>query len=626
EPLIGIFLNTLAVRVDLRGDPSFRQLLGRVREATVDAFANQDVPFERLVEALQVPRALSHSPVYQAMLTLQNAFGAPLALEGLQVERMGTTVVTAQQDLSLALEERDGLEGMIQYATDLYDAPTIARMAEHFAVLLDGASADPDRPLSRLPMLSDAERETVLAAWNATDAEYDALPVHALVQAQARRTPDAPAVTCGAETLSYAELDARANRLAHHLARLGIARGGTAAISMERSSALLVAMLAVWKAGAAYVPVDPAYPEERRAGMLADCGAAVVLADAVSVEGLPRTDAAVVTVDRLDLAAERDSAPPIDVDADDLAYVIYTSGSTGRPKGVMVPHRGVANFLASMAREPGIAGEDVLAAVTSLSFDIAVLELLLPLTAGARVVVATRDEAMDAGRLANLLDASGATMMQATPATWRMLLQAGWAGKPDLAILSGGEALAPELARELLPRGRALWNLYGPTETTIWSAVQRVESADSIHLGRPIANTRLYVLDPALQPCAIGVPGELFIGGDGVVRGYLNRPELTAERFLDDPFSTTPGARMYRTGDLARYRRDGNVEFLGRLDHQVKIRGYRIELGEIEALLLRQPAVREAVVIAREDVPGDKRLVAYVVPQASGAGAVDTAA
>ena len=613
EPLIGFFVNTLAVRTDLRGDPTFRELLARVREATVGAFANQDVPFERLVEALQVPRALSHAPVYQAMLTLQNAFGAPLSLPGLTVERLGAQVTTAAQELSLALEDGEELVGMIQYATDLFDRDTVARLAVHLRRLLAAAAADPDRRLSALPLMDGEERERVISAWNATDAPYAAVPVHALVQAQAERTPDAVAVACADEALTYAELETRANRLARHLLRLGVRRADRVSISMERSPALLVAMLAVWKVGAAYVPVDPAYPEERRAGMLADCGAALVLADAVSVDGLPRSDARVVTVDRLDLSAGDASSPSADVDADDLAYVIYTSGSTGRPKGVMVPHRGVANFLASMAREPGIGPDDVLVAVTSLSFDIAVLELLLPLTCGARIVIATREEALDAGRLARLLDGSGATVMQATPATWRMLLQSGWAGKPDLAILSGGEALAPDLARELLPRGRALWNLYGPTETTIWSAVHRVESTESIPLGHAIANTRLYVLDPSLRPCPPGVPGELFIGGEGVVRGYLDRPALTAGRFVPDPFSAAPGARFYRTGDLVRRKADGALEFLGRTDFQVKVRGFRIELGEIEAALAEHPSIREAVVTVREDAPGDARIVAYLV-------------
>ncbi|HYR08507.1 MAG TPA: amino acid adenylation domain-containing protein, partial [Longimicrobium sp.] len=555
EPLIGFFLNTLAVRVDLSGDPTFREVLRRVRAATLGAYAHQEVPFERLVDALKVERSLSHPPVFQVMLTLHNAAGEGLRLPGLIVETVAAEVRSAQVDLTLYLEERgDGLEGMLQYAADLFDPATVARMGRHLLAVLDAAAADPGLRLSELPLLADDERAQVVDDCNQTDAPYAAVPVHLLVASQAARTPDAVAVRCGGETLTYAALDAASSRLARHLVGLGVARGERLALSMERSPALLVAMLAAWKAGAAYVPIDPAYPAERRAYMLADCGASAVLTDAASADGLPATDAPVVTVDTLDLADADASPPDVPVDADDLAYVIYTSGSTGRPKGVMVPHRGVANFLASMAREPGIGEGDVLVAVTSLSFDIAVLELLLPLTSGAQVALATRDEAMDAARLAALLDSTGATVMQATPATWRLLAQSGWRGKPDLAVLCGGEALPPELARELLPRGRALWNLYGPTETTIWSAVQRVEDADRVGLGGPIANTRLYVLDPALRPCPIGVPGELYIGGDGVVRGYLHRPGLTAERFVPDPFARTPGARLYRTGDRVRWR------------------------------------------------------------------------
>jgi amino acid adenylation domain-containing protein len=645
EPLIGFFLNTLAVRVDLSGDPTFREVLRRVRAATLGAYAHQEVPFERLVDALKVERSLSHPPVFQVMLTLHNAAGEGLRLPGLAVEPVAAEVRSAQVDLTLYLEERgDGLEGMLQYAADLFDAPTVARMGRHLRALLDGAAADPGLRLSELPLLAEDEHAQVVTEPNDTDAPYAAVPVHLLVASQAARTPDTVAVRCGGETLTYAALDAASSRLARHLAGLGVARGERVALSMERSPALLVAMLAAWKAGAAYVPIDPAYPAERRAYMLADCGAAVVLTDAASADGLPATDAPAVTVDTLDLADADDSAPGVVVDADDLAYVIYTSGSTGRPKGVMVPHRGVANFLASMAREPGIGEDDVLLAVTSLSFDIAVLELLLPLTAGAQVALATRDEAMDAARLAALLERTGATVMQATPATWRLLVQSGWRGKPDLALLSGGEALAPELARELLPRGRALWNLYGPTETTIWSAAQRVETADAIALGRPIANTRLYVLDPALRPCPVGVPGELYIGGEGVVRGYLHRPALTAERFVPDPFADGDGARLYRTGDRVRWRESALVrecvsagvdpasansrtnalthsrtssalEFLGRIDFQVKVRGFRIELGEIEAALAEHPGVRECVAVVREDTPGDARIVAYLVAE-----------
>ncbi|HYR11954.1 MAG TPA: condensation domain-containing protein, partial [Longimicrobium sp.] len=511
EGLVGLFLNTLALRTDLSGDPTFAELVARVRETTVDAYAHQEVPFERLVDALGVERALSHSPVVQVHFVLHTEPANEIVLGPLQLALVEPEPASTQYELSFSLRERrHGMEVDVEYNRDLFDRATVERMTAHFRTLFQAAATDPDLHLSRLPLSSAEEREASLAGGRGLDLDPPAVPAHALVSAQAARTPGATAVVSGGESITYAELEARSSRLARHLVGLGIGRGERVAISMERSVALLVAMLAAWKAGAAYVPIDPAYPEERRAYMLDDCGASVILTDAASAAGLPATEAQVVTVDTLHLADEDASAPDVRVDAYDLAYVIYTSGSTGRPKGVMVPHGAVANFLTSMAREPGIGAEDVMVAVTSLSFDIAVLELLLPLTVGARTVVATREEALDPRRLAALLQSSGATMMQATPATWRMLAQSGWAGDPRLAILCGGEALPPELARALLPRGRALWNLYGPTETTIWSAVQRVRDAERIGLGEPIANTQLYVLDPSLRPAPLGVPGELF--------------------------------------------------------------------------------------------------------------------
>jgi amino acid adenylation domain-containing protein len=627
EGLVGFFINTLALRTRTDGDPTFAELVERVRRTTIDAYGHQDVPFERIVDELKVERALSHSPIAQVNVILHTEPVDPIVLGDLKLALVEPEPESAQHELSFSL--RDRWRGMpmefdVEYNRDLFDRSTVERIASHFHTLFLAAAADPTLRISQLPLGDDAEREESLTRWNATDAEYPALPVHALVSAQAARTPDAVAVAGGAEALTYAELDDRSNRLAHHLVGLGVRRESLVAISMERSPALLVAMLAAWKAGAAYVPIDPAYPEDRRAYMLADSVATVVLADSASAEGIPGdAGRTVVVVDRLDLAAGEGRAVSIDVDADALAYVIYTSGSTGRPKGVMVPHRGVANFLASMAREPGIHGCDVLVAVTSLSFDIAVLELLLPLVTGAKTVVATREQALDPARLASLLRESGATMMQATPATWRMLVRSGWEGDDKLAILCGGEALPPDLARELIPRGRGLWNLYGPTETTIWSAVERVEHAEAIRLGHPVANTRLYVLDAHGRPCAPGIPGELFIGGDGVVRGYLRRPALTAERFVPDPFAEKAGARLYRTGDRVRRRTDGALEFLGRVDFQVKLRGFRIELGEIEAALADQPGVREAVAVVREDVAGDARLVAYVVPAGLAAPSAD---
>jgi amino acid adenylation domain-containing protein len=484
--------------------------------------------------------------------------------------------------------------------------------------------ADPDAAVADLPMLSSAERRQLVEVWNDTrDAYPEAATVHRLVEEQVRRTPGAVALTFEGEDWTCAELNARANRLAHSLRRRGAGPGTRVGIFLERSLDLVAALLGVLKAGAAYVPLDPTYPAERLAYVVEDSGAALLLTEERLRWNLPEVGAAeVVEIDVEDVSAESAEDPEPLAGPDDLAYVIYTSGSTGRPKGVEVRHGGVVNFLAAMAREPGLSAADVLVAVTTISFDIAGLELYLPLSVGARVVLANRDEAMDASRLAALLD--GATVLQATPATWRMLLAAGWPGNPALKALCGGEALPGDLAREIAGRVGSLWNVYGPTETTIWSAVRPVSDGDEttavpavpamVPIGRPIANTSIHLLDRRFAPVPIGVVGELYIGGDGLARGYLRRPALTAERFLPDPFVWTAGARLYRTGDLARRLADGEVEFVGRADHQVKVRGFRIELGEIEAMLAEHPAVAQAVAAVRPDGSGNAQLVAYVVP------------
>ncbi len=450
------------------------------------------------------------------------------------------------------------------------------------------------------------------------DVQVDDLCLPQLVEAQAARTPRTVAVVCGDDALTYDALNARANQLAHRLQALGVGPDVLVGLCVERSAGMVVALLAVLKAGAAYVPLDPTYPTERLAYMLEDAQPAVVVTEARLAALLPPHDARTVLLDADAALLERESTdnPTATAGPEHLAYVIYTSGSTGRPKGVEIPHRAVTNFLASMRREPGLTADDTLLAVTTLSFDIAVLELFLPLTVGARVVVAGRGVAADGAALADLLVVSGATMMQATPATWRLLLHAGWPGDRRLAALCGGEALPRALADRLLERCAALWNMYGPTETTVWSALWRVEPGEKpILIGRPIARTEAHVLDERLAPVPAGEIGELYIGGAGLARGYRNRPDLTAERFIHHPFDAAPGARLYRTGDLARSLPDGTIECLGRIDHQVKVRGYRIELEEIEAVLARQPGVREAAVVAREDAPGEKRLVAYVIPR-----------
>ncbi len=440
--------------------------------------------------------------------------------------------------------------------------------------------------------------------------------IHELVLRQAEQRPNATAAISGEESLTYEALRARVMLLAGQLRQLGVRPGALVGVAVERSLDMLVALLGILEAGGAYVPLDPAYPKDRLGFMLEDAGCPVLLTQSTLQAGLPQHKAKVVLLDQVDwngtAATDRGPRPG----PGDPAYVIFTSGSTGRPKGVQIPHRALLNVLASMAREPGLGSEDTLLAVTTLSFDIAGLELFLPLLVGGRVVIAAREEALDPARLAHLIEHHQISVMQATPATWRMLTDAGWRSHPGFRILCGGEALPPALAERLLEGGAELWNVYGPTETTIWSTVHRVRTAESpISIGRPIANTKVYVLDRNGAPTPVGVPGELHIGGTGVALGYLNRPELTAERFLPDPFASEPAARMYRTGDRARWRSNGTLEYLGRLDFQVKIRGFRVELGEIETALSRHPGIAQAVVQPNLDAAGVSRLAAYLVPR-----------
>jgi amino acid adenylation domain-containing protein len=629
EGLIGFFVNTLVLRTDLSGDPGFREVLRRVREVTLGAYEHQEVPFEKLVAELQPERSASHSPLFQVMFTLQNDGGGEGrgALPGLQVGGAGGAVEVAKHDLYLALATTPwGLHGELNYSTDLFEPGTMERMVRHLERVLEQVAADPDVRLSRLELLGESERALVLEAWNATDAEFPAdACVHELFEAQAERTPESVAVVFEDRSLSYAELNARANRLAHHLRERGVGPDVRVGICVERGPEMVVGLLGVMKAGGAYVPLDPSYPAERLAYMLADSAPAAVLTQR-SLHGMDALfagiEAPVIDVEGAEWAdhpvtnPERGALTPAH-----LAYVIYTSGSTGRPKGVAVPHRGVVNHHRAFHQIVGMEAADRVLAVTTYAFDPSVLEIFLPLFHGARIIVLPRERAADPAGLAEAIQAYAPTVMQATPVTWRMLVQAGWEGAPDVRALCGGEALPAELASALRSRVGALWNVYGPTETTIWSTAEPVRAdfaaaAGQVPVGRPLANARVYILDAAGQPVPVRVAGELYIGGAGVVRGYLGRPEQTAERFVADPFGGEPGARMYRTGDLARWRPDGTIEYLGRTDFQVKVRGFRIELGEIEARLAEHPGVREAAVVAREDVPGDQRLVAYVVGDA----------
>ncbi len=628
ERIVGFFANTLALRTDLSGDPSFRQLVARERGVALGAYAHQDLPFEKLVDEIHPQRDLARTPLFQTLLILLNTPGKALDIPGLAISELAIDNATARFEMTLYMvEEEEGLSGYLEYNTDLFDAVTVRRFLDHFRTLALGVAADPEQPLSEFPWLSATEARQLLSDWNATSADFPQdRCLHELIAAQAARTPGAVAVELEGERLTYADLDSRANRLARHLRRLGVGPEVLVGLAVERSFDLVVGLLGILKAGGAYVPLDPEYPRERIAYMLEESRLTLLLTQEKLLPKLPALAGAAARVVALDrdgdaIAAEDDRPLESGVGPQNLAYIIYTSGSTGKPKGVQIPHGAVVNFLASMGKRPGMTSTDTLLAVTTLSFDIAGLELYLPLVVGARVVLVPRDVAQAGEQLLDRLVRSSTTVMQATPATWRLLLGAGFEGDGKLKVLCGGEALPRDLAAALLAGCGSLWNVYGPTEATIWSMLQELQPGGRITLGRPLDNTQVYLLSPRSTPLPVGVPGELHIGGAGLARGYRSRPELTAERFIPDPYSTQPGARIYKTGDLARHLPDGTVEFLGRIDHQVKVRGFRIELGEIESVLAQHPGIAQTVVLAREDRPGisgAKRLVAYLVARTAG--------
>jgi amino acid adenylation domain-containing protein len=610
EPLIGLFINTLVFRVDLSGDPTFRELLTRVRTTALGAYSNDALPFDRLVSELNVPRDLSRTPLFQAQLILYNYAESLPPLAGLTTEPFDPGERLATFDLSAEFrEDDDGLRLSLIYNSGLFDRETVERMAGHFEALLCQAVEDPDRHLSELDLLDVVERERVLLQWNDTTAPRPDATLPELVAG----LPGATAVTCEGHCLTYAQLEAQANRLAHRLRHEGVRPGVLVALCATRSVETLVALLAVMKAGGAYLPLDPEYPKDRLSFVLADSGARLLLTEERVRDRLPECGVPALMIGDLGaFAGEPDSAPAPLAASGDLAYVIYTSGSTGRPKGVAIEHRALVNLLLSMKELLGSGPGDLWLALTSLSFDISGLELFLPLVSGGHVLMAGTPEAADALALVRLASAHPVTHVQATPSGWQAMLDAGF-DHPWVTALVGGEALPPTLARSLRGRVRDMWNVYGPTETTIWSTRERVPvDPDTVTIGGPLANTQVYVLDDRLDPVPVGVPGELFIAGAGVARGYLNRPELTAERFLPDPFGP-PGSRLYRTGDRVRWLADGRLSFLGRADGQVKLRGHRVELGEVEAVLSSCPGVTRAVAAVHADV-----LVAYVVGDASG--------
>jgi amino acid adenylation domain-containing protein len=630
EESIGFYAATVVLRLRTGGDrePTFRELVGRAREVIAGAAAHQDVPFEKLVEALRPARDPSHNPFFQIMLGYLVAPETACDLPGVKATPVDAFHGESMFDFLVQLEEaKDGVTGSFTYSADLYERETIARFVERFERTLSAAIADPDAPISRFGVLSEEERRRVLVDWNDTRVDLAASCVHEEIARQAARTPGQVAVRTGDLAVTYEELDRRAERLAQRLRELGVEPDVLVGICLPRGAAMVEAVLATLKAGGAYVPLDPAYPRARLAHMIDDARLGVVVTVAELRGALPLGAARALCLD--------DDAPGIDAAAgpgaaarpEHLAYVIYTSGSTGLPKGVMIEHRAVTNFFAGMDRVLGARAQPgVWLAATSLSFDISVLELLWTLARGFTVVVQAGED--KAGAFAAAVRAHGVTHFQCTPSMAGLLVadpEARAALGQLEALLVGGEALSPALAGELAAALRGdLHDVYGPTETTIWSTSARVDRdevarAQSVSIGRPLANTRVYVLDARREPVPVGVAGELYIGGAGLARGYLRRPELTAERFVANPFG---GGRLYRTGDLCRWLPDGRLEFLGRVDHQVKIRGHRVELGEVEHALREAAGVREVVVVARPAAagqPGGERLVAYLAGAAPSA-------
>ena len=597
------------LRLDLSDDPTFIELLLRARAAVLDAHEHRHTSFEKLVERLQPARSLNRSPIFQTAVVLHNAAQD----EDLEIHGGG-----AIHDMTwFVRENEDGIAGSLEYRSDIYAAETAARVVRHLEMLLRSAVANPMSPLGSLALINSDERRALILAGQSKPTSVDLTPFPRQFERQVACTPTRCAVVFGDASLTYDELNRRANRLARHLLSLGARKGTCVGVCLERGLDLLAVLIAIQKCGAAYLPLDPRHPAQRRAYMLQDSGCALLVVNAATADaGGQASSVRLLDIEANagDIASLEDTDLPHAPEVGDPVYLIYTSGSTGKPKGVAISHGNLCNFLSSMRKEPGVSPDDVLAAVTTISFDIAGLELYLPLLVGARIEMIDQETATDGELLKVRLEQSGATIMQATPTTWRQLVEAGWNGGAGFRALCGGESLPRDLADDVLRRVGILWNMYGPTETTIWSSLARVESGtEPICIGRPIANTDIYILDRHGEPVPIGVPGEIFIGGEGVAIGYHAKPELTAQRFVADRLSGRPGARLYATGDLGKCSTDGRYVHLGRLDAQVKIRGMRIELGEIEAALGAIPEVQSGIVVARETAPGEGRLVAYVV-------------
>lgn len=617
EALIGLFINTLVLRSDLSGNPSYIELLGRIRSMVSDAFEHEYMPIEKLIELLKPKRDASRNPLFSINFIYQRSFVNNSQYEHFNLVDLPSQSAGALYDLNFFMVERpEGWRFSCEYNTSLFEQSTVERLVKHFEHLLHEITGNAQQAIAELSLLDSNELADYAQANHQTAIDYPSeLTFGQLFTEQAKATPLSTAVICGEQRISYKALDDASTLLAENLIVRGWAPYERVGIFMHRSIDMVIALLAVLKSGSAYVPLDPRYPQDRLNHITADARMKGMLSTQDLAKTLSDIDVALWLVDQ-EVPTAISQPQKHEIKPEDTAYVIYTSGSTGLPKGVPIHHKALVNFLCSMRTAPGIEQTDTLLAVTTIAFDIAALEIYLPLLVGARVVLANEKQVVDGSRLNELIDQHQVSIMQATPVTWHMLLGNQWPKKRELKMLCGGESLPHGLALQLLDKGSELWNLYGPTETTIWSSLLRVHPEDtSVMLGGPIANTQFYLLDAYGQHVPIGSPGELYIGGDGVAQGYFERTELTHERFLPDPFSHQPGALMYRTGDLMRWRVDGNLDFLGRTDFQVKLRGYRIELGEIESVLLSDEQIKECVVVLGENQKQEAVLWAYLVAQ-----------
>jgi len=630
EGLIGFFVNTLVMRANLNGNPAFKDLLNQVKEVALGAYANQDLPFEMIVDELQPERNMSFSPLFQVVFTLQNTpQSAHQQFSNLTLQPVAAESRIAKFDITLSMvEQGEKLGGTFEYNTDLFDEATIRRMMKHFQILLEGIVSNPNQAIAKLPLLTESEKQQLLVEWNRTAAPFpDNKCAHELFEDRVMKTPGAIAVSMNGEMLNYFELNQKANRLAHYLQRIGVGPDRLVAICVERSIDMIVGLLAILKAGGAYVPLDPGYPSERLEFMLEDTGAPVLLTQSKIKAKLPPVKAQLILLDQHSpiIDQESDRNPVSNVTPDNLAYIIYTSGSTGKPKGVQLCHRGLCNFVTAYIERIGITSNDRILQFFSYGFDGSVADIFSALLSGATLCLVDKENTLPGPGLAQLIREQQVTTAIFTPSVLNIL-------QPDEVkdnlqkLCCGGEATTREIV-DRWASGRKLFNVYGPTEATVMTTCcltnELPATAENIPIGRNFDNYRVYVVDEFLNPVPVGIPGELLIGGVSLARGYLNRPDITAEKFIPDPFSGEPGLRLYRSGDLVRYLPDGNIEFLRRIDHQVKVRGFRIELGEIEAVLAQHEQLKEVAVIVREDQPGVKRIVAYIVPETETAPTVE---